>query len=559
MLADRASVWNARPENRQLPSHWQCLQIHWLTDEMNWTLLERKLMARAGKVHMAHGLAFAALVVVAAMLALAIEHRLVEQRSATTAASLVQRVLDAETGQVPGIVPRLARFESGPTRCCARRSTGQPQAARDKLHASLALLPVDKSQVAYLHGRLLEAEPAKVAVLRHALLPHKQSLLAGLWKAVDQPEKGKEAQRLRAAAALAEYDPNDSKWPSAAPAVASDLVGVPAVYSALWEVALHPVCKVLIGPLSAIYRDNDRRETERSLATDFLADYAADQPELLADLLMDSDEKQFAMLYPRFSDLGSSGLPALSAEIDKKLPPDTALETRNRVAKRQANAAAALLRMNESARVWPLLALSSDPSARSYMIHRFARMAVDPKIIIDRLADERNVSVRRALLLSLGEYLKRDLTPEDRKALIPTLKRIYQTAADPGLHAAAEWLLRQWQQSAWLAHTNDEWTKDRDAARESAQVHQGIAFQSQRESTAPVVLKRSGTDHGRDPRSCGVPHGVAGHGIGPEKVRDAAPEADRSHICTGRQHSDARPVHALRQRLPSLLAGRPRG
>src|SRR5262249_27282113 len=30
LLADRAAVWKARPENRQLPSLWQWFQIRWL-------------------------------------------------------------------------------------------------------------------------------------------------------------------------------------------------------------------------------------------------------------------------------------------------------------------------------------------------------------------------------------------------------------------------------------------------------------------------------------------------------------------------------------------------
>ena len=34
------------------------------------------------------------------------------------------------------------------------------------------------------------------------------------------------------------------------------------------------------------------------LATNLLADYAADRPAVLADLLMDADEKQFARIYP---------------------------------------------------------------------------------------------------------------------------------------------------------------------------------------------------------------------------------------------------------------------
>src|SRR5690348_16264285 len=37
LLADRAGVWNVRPENRQLPSLWQWCSICWLTHKKNWT------------------------------------------------------------------------------------------------------------------------------------------------------------------------------------------------------------------------------------------------------------------------------------------------------------------------------------------------------------------------------------------------------------------------------------------------------------------------------------------------------------------------------------------
>jgi formylglycine-generating enzyme required for sulfatase activity len=42
------------------------------------------------------------------------------------------------------------------------------------------------------------------------------------------------------------------------------------------------------------------------------------------------------------------------------------------------------------------------------------------------------------------------------------LQHIYWTNADPGLHAAAEWLLQTWKEEAWLKQVNDEWAKDRD-------------------------------------------------------------------------------------------------
>ena len=43
-----------------------------------------------------------------------------------------------------------------------------------ELHASLALLPVDASQVDYLYGRMLSRPkpPRRIPVLREALKPH---------------------------------------------------------------------------------------------------------------------------------------------------------------------------------------------------------------------------------------------------------------------------------------------------------------------------------------------------------------------------------------------------
>jgi hypothetical protein len=48
--------------------------------------------------------------------------------------------------------------------------------SRQKLHTSLALLPVDARQGDYLYERLLSAEPNEVPVLVDALEPHKQEL-----------------------------------------------------------------------------------------------------------------------------------------------------------------------------------------------------------------------------------------------------------------------------------------------------------------------------------------------------------------------------------------------
>ena len=55
----------------------------------------------------------------------------------------------------------------------------------------------------------------------------------------------------------------------------------------------------LLRPLGRVFRGEAPRLKEHRLtAAGVLADYAADQPELLADLLLDADAKQFAVLWP---------------------------------------------------------------------------------------------------------------------------------------------------------------------------------------------------------------------------------------------------------------------
>jgi hypothetical protein len=119
-LTDRATVWNARPENRQLPSLVQWFTIRWWTQKKNWTPPQKKMMARAGKYHALRGMAVGLLLAVATMTGLAIREQVGEQRKATQAAGLVQRLLDADTAQVPGVVGEMAEYHQ---RRLARRST----------------------------------------------------------------------------------------------------------------------------------------------------------------------------------------------------------------------------------------------------------------------------------------------------------------------------------------------------------------------------------------------------------------------------------------------------
>jgi formylglycine-generating enzyme required for sulfatase activity len=375
---------------------------------------------------------------------------------------LVQSLLNADTAKVPEIIRAMSEYRPWVDPLLRKENDKAALESRQRLHTSLALLPVDESQINYLTDRLLGAAPADITIIREALLPHQDELREKLWAVVEAPEGGKEGQRLHAAAALAKYGPQSLKWEQCGALVVNDLVQENPLYLLYWSEAFAPVKPWLLKPLAAVFRAPEpERADARLLAANLLADYAADNPELLADLLMDADAKQFALIYPRLNARHEHGLSLLIDEIDKRLPDEwpSSDERREYEAKRRANAAVALLRMDQAEKVWPLLRHSPDPRARSYLIHRLSPLGADPQAILKRLDDETDITIRRALLLSLGEFTEKQLPIEARQALLPKLQALYCGEADPGLHAATQWLLRAWNQQDWLKHLNDQWAE----------------------------------------------------------------------------------------------------
>src|SRR5437667_1413052 len=164
----------------------------------------------------------------------------------------------------------------------------------------------------------------------------------------------------------------------------------------------------------------------------------------------------------------------LRQKLREPMPPKNQPAARDSLAKQQAEAAIALLKLGQDGQVWSLLRHSSDNSRRTYVIHGLARLRVNPASIIRRLEKETDVSVRRALILSLGEYTGDQLPESLRRPLISRLLRWYRDDPDPGIHGAIDWLLRygrhgeiarklDWQQTVALSEI------DRNLAGRSAE------------------------------------------------------------------------------------------
>jgi eukaryotic-like serine/threonine-protein kinase len=337
------------------------------------------------------------------------------------------------------------------------------------LYTSLALLPVDESQLEYLYQQLLKVGPVELPVIGTELRGHKEALVGRLW-AVLENEQADAGQRFRAACTLADYDvtedeANRNRWQAVAPFVADRLLAAvqqnPDHYTPLRR-TLNPLRERLVGPLSEVFRSGQRPETDRSWASSILADYAAERPEVLAGLLLDADAKQFAVLWPKVEAQRERAAAVCQATMDTSRDTQKTEKDKERLAKRQANAGVALLRLGRGEKVWPLLQHPPrpDPRARSYLIHYLAPLGAKPEDLVQRLEVEPDVSIRRALLLSLGEFTPQQWPPAAREALLPRLWQLYREHPDPGIHGAAEWLLRQWQQQDQLKEAEQQWLGD---------------------------------------------------------------------------------------------------
>jgi formylglycine-generating enzyme required for sulfatase activity len=82
---------------------------------------------------------------------------------------------------------------------------------------------------------------------------------------------------------------------------------------------------------------------------------------------------------------------------------------------------------------------------RSFLIERLGPGGVDARLLLARLDIEKDTSIRRALLLSLGEYGMDRLLPAERENLLPRILDLYRNDPDPGIHGAARWLLKKWE------------------------------------------------------------------------------------------------------------------
>jgi serine/threonine protein kinase len=412
-LAEQATLWNRRPDNRYLPSGWEWARIRLLTRSRQWTPPQRKMMGRADRYYVAR------LLVLAAFL-LGVLWGGWEYLGRVEAQSLYDRLLTAETTEVPGILDKAGTRQRWLTPRLHEANAGltDPKA---RLHVRLALLRTDPGQVPYLYERLFDVEPQSLAVVRSELAAHKEELIEPLWgELVNQG--GNPERRFRAACTLARYAPTDPRWTAYSPFVVDQLVAADALALRDWKNALEPASRSLRPALAASLEEDRWGAPQRRRLIELYGAFSR------------RDGEAFSPLEERLAAGQGQAAPGVAR------------------ARRKANVAAALVALHRGDGVWPLLVHSEDPTLRSYLIERLGTSGVSVNLLKQRLDEEKDTSARRALLLALG-----GLEPQAIPA--PELERdllaLYEKHPDPGIHAAAGWVLRRWRREEQLRKVDE--------------------------------------------------------------------------------------------------------
>jgi serine/threonine protein kinase/formylglycine-generating enzyme required for sulfatase activity len=199
----------------------------------------------------------------------------------------------------------------------------------------------------------------------------------------------------------------------------------------LWDASEDPIppLKRMRAGLALLSREPDRVLPD--LVTWMLE---ADNPDELVPLLKTYPDKPEWLLR-----MGSVLSQALTRRANSKEP---SVPNRRQGIERPLYLAAALLHLGQTEAVWQLFRHGPNPELRSYLIHRLPAFQVDPQTLLVRLDQERNDEIRRALILSLGQFGPKQLPADLKKQWGPRLLEWYRNDPDPGIHGAIDWLLR---------------------------------------------------------------------------------------------------------------------
>ena len=310
--------------------------------------------------------------------------------------------------------------------------------------AAVTLYPDDpqhEQMLAQSAEDLLAVTPTELVVRTGLLGEYTKRLEQPLWESAQQRSLS-QSQRFQALAALASLKSSLPDWPLMAKDMVAEMLTFGPLELSAWLPAVRPIRDQLEPALTAAFTTGSDKGEQYAAAV-VLAELFQDSPETLVALVPRAEPNQMAPLLQALQPRADLYAERLTEQLERVLPaagrPPSAQQ-----AELASKYALALIGLRRGEPGWPLLKHSPDESLRTSLIHSIAPAGVRWEEVATRLDWEEDPGVMAALCLTLGEYSEGELLPGDRQELSVKLLELFQTHPHPGVHSAAEWVLRRW-------------------------------------------------------------------------------------------------------------------
>jgi formylglycine-generating enzyme required for sulfatase activity len=444
-LSTITTLWCDRPDSRRLPSLLEWLEILIFTRPRTWNTNSLRMMKRATR----H---FAIRALAAIGITAAIGFAVANTRGRERAFNSLQTARTADFSRLPRLLDDLSAHVSHLRPNLEQLEKADSSSPRDREVATLVLYrdqPTPERAKA-LRTWLLTAVPDEVRLIGDALAEHPaHSGLTDLHR-LPLDDAAEPRARLRAACVLATLEPASVGELSAVAApLAEALLSEDSRTLSRWIELLGPARTVLIPALSDICRGRGREGIAHRAAADAVAEILVrqDQPAELASLIVESTPDASQVLLRELVKLGSTDEPiAILRKVLDERPVNSSGEAgKDTLASRQASSAVALAALGQPESLWPLLRHRADPRIRTFLIERLALSTPTAKLLLDRLSQPDTDAVeRQAILLALAEMPQGAQAKTLKSTVIARARVFYLEDPDPGVHSAAELVLRRW-------------------------------------------------------------------------------------------------------------------
>ena len=462
-LAQRAEIWQARPDTRHLPTWPEWVSIMVLTQRDHWIGSQRRMMKAATKRH-----TMMTIIVVAAtvLVVCGINQFLSWNR----ASSLTDQLVTANVAQVGGLLEDLEDYERWSVDKLGAIKGKHAEDSQPHLFASLALLRTGRGNPQDLTQALLTSDPETLRLLCDELRPYRDRLTEMLWHTLqdtsldlEQSPKGRPFnRRFNAGLVLADFDPPDhdtldgdealddndeNRWSDQSEFIANQLIYFANIdrqyYPTLVEL-IRPATAVVVGRLAEVMVDTNETELRQAGAQTMLTDLLReDARELTNRFLLARIDQIKPVLKLIDSDRG--GVRALLDEVISQ-PIDISNPDWQVTAQRKAMAAALLLRHQASNElIWSMFKADELPDTRTRLVNYACGLEVDANLIAQRLLVETDDSIRGGLVQVLGEYPTHCLTGDIKDRTLTLVKGWFNNARTAGLRSNSLWFLLRWE------------------------------------------------------------------------------------------------------------------